>query len=336
MKDLAQCAVTFYGLQQWLEAGTTPLMFHYDERDAVMFTRLERAPNVSYLYSVPLDQNDHVSWRDGLAFCGVYDAQHSALYLTESALYSITKGQARFVEESIPSMAEEISDRINRRVEEIIANDRTNLSVRTITGASELRNLQYYQEHGARESMIQQFFNDDVPDIQFHSDYKLKELPEAAFTAYIQDPENFVQSEAKQYIKANEEKFLLQFLENDALQSEYEALMQDTDSPIHRMKAITDAINSCGGKTVNVTIQKGGKELTFKMEAHQMKGYRTYYSSFGIPAADRRIFEQMFGRYADFCAEDVAMITYGRNTIYTAPTMQTEDMAKGMVMGGMA
>lgn len=67
-----------------------------------------------------------------------------------------------------------------------------------------------------------------------------------------------------------------------------------------------------------------------------MKGYRTYYSSFGIPAADRRIFEQMFGRYADFCAEDVAMITYGRNTIYTAPTMQTEDMAKGMVMGGMA
>ena len=43
----------------------------------------------------------------------------------------------------------------------------------------------------------------------------------------------------------------------------------------------------------------------------------------------------MFGRYADFCAEDVTMITYGRNTIYEAPPMQAEDMAEGMVMGGM-
>ena len=80
-----------------------------------------------------------------------------------------------------------------------------------------LRDLQYYQEHGARESAIQLIFSDGVPDIRFHSDYKLDILPEAAFIAYIQDPENFVKEEAEQYIKANGERFLLQFLRNDAL-----------------------------------------------------------------------------------------------------------------------
>ena len=38
---------------------------------------------------------------------------------------------------------------------------------------------QYYQEHGARESAIQLIFSDGVPDIRFHSDYKLDILPEA-------------------------------------------------------------------------------------------------------------------------------------------------------------
>ena len=58
----------------------------------------------------------------------------------------------------------------------------------------------------------------------------------------ISDPELFVQTEAEQHIKNNQEKFLLQFLKNDALLAEYQALMQDTGNPIHRMKAITDAV----------------------------------------------------------------------------------------------
>ena len=335
MKDLAQCTVTFYGLQQWLGAGTTPLMLHYDERDAVMFTRLERTPNVSYLYSVPLDQNDHISWRDGLAFCGVYDAQHNALYLTESALYSITKGQARFVEESIPSMAEEISDRINRRVEEAIANDRNNLPVQEVTGWQASRDLEYYRDHGVKESAVQQIFSNREPDGQFHSDYKLSELPETAFIAYITDPELFVQTEAEQHIKNNQEKFLLQFLKNDALLAEYQALMQDTGNPIHQMKAITDAVKGCGAKTVTVTVQKDGQELTFKTAAGSLTGHRNYYSTSDIPASDRKEFERLFGRYADYNAEDVTKITYGRNTIYEAPAAPAEEMGPVMQMGGM-
>ena len=324
MKDLVQCAVTFYGLQQWLETGTAPLTIHYDEKDTLMFTRLERGSNVSYLYGVPLDQNSHVSWRDGLAFCGVYDAQHSALYLTRSALHSITKGQTRFVEESTPSMAEEISSRINRRVEDIITNDRNNLTVQKITGWQAARELKDYLEDGAHREALDRFFGGNEPNGQFHSGYALDHLPEG-----------FIQTEADQYIKVNQEKFLLQFLKNDALLKEYQTLVQNPDSPLHRVKSISEAIKSSGAKTVTVTVQKDGEELSFRTGTTPLRGRYNSYSTSHITAADRQEFERLFGPHTNYTAEDITRITYGKRTIYEAPPVQAEDMAEGMVMGGM-
>lgn len=180
-------------------------------------------------------------------------------------------------------------------------------------------------------------FGDHTPESKFHSDYAMCEMPEAAFLSWLQDPDSFIQTEAETYIKSNPERFLLQFLKSEALLAEYQALAGNTGSPIHRMKAITDAINISGAKMVNVTVQKDGEELTFKMDAGRMKGHQTHYSTYYIPAADRRRFEQVFGRNAGFRAEDVIRITYGRNTIYEAPSAQEERMAEsaGPVMGGM-
>lgn len=110
--------------------------------------------------------------------------------------------------------------------------------------------------------------------------------------------------------------------------------MQDIENPLHRMKAITDAIRSSGAKTVTVTVQKDGQELTFKAEANSLTGHRSYYSTYNIPAQDRREFERVFGRHSSYSAEDIARITYGRNTIYEAPSVQTEDIVEEIGMGG--
>ena len=237
--------------------------------------------------------------------------------------------------ETGPSMLKAITGRINRRVEAIIANDRRNLPVQELTGSRAVRDLEYYQEHGAQCEALRRLFDGMEPDGQFHSGYTLDELPEAAFMAWLKNPEGFIQAEAKAYIKTNQEKFLLQFLENDALLAEYQALAQDTGNPVHRMKAITDAVKSSGAKTVTVTVQKEEGELTFKTQASSLTGQWASYSTYDIPAADRRTFEQMFGRHADYGPEDITKITYGRNTIYEAPPAQAEEMAEGMRMGGM-
>ena len=55
----------------------------------------------------------------------------------------------------------------------------------------------------------------------------------------------------------------MQFLKNDALMGEHQAIMRDASNPIHKMKAITDAVNASGAKTVTVTIRKEGSIILF-------------------------------------------------------------------------
>ncbi len=335
MNDLFQSTVGRDEFQEWLGLGTAPFTIWQGEKAVVTLSRLEKNPTVDYLYRIGVGKDNSISWNSSMQFCGVYDREHRALYLTQDSLRILMDGKFPLVTEFGISITKTINDRVNRRVEDIIANNRNNLPISEVSSDQALRSLEYYQKYGVKEDVIQQFFSDQEPDSQFHSEYALNGLPEAAFIAYITDPELFAQTEADQYIKSNQEDFLLQFLENDTLLAEYQALVQDTGNPIHRMKAITDAINGCGAKTVTVTVQKGGQELTFKAAADSLTGHRNYYSTSDIPASDRREFERLFGRYADYNAENVVKITYGRNTIYEAPEAPAEEMEPVMQMGGM-
>jgi hypothetical protein len=337
MEDLITCKVAREDFQQWLASGNGPVTIHSGEKADVLLTILEKTPSVDYLYRTSIAKDGGISWRNSLLFCGVYDGENHALYLAKDAQAIFTRGPVPLVTEPGGSMMEDICGKVNRRVEDIVANDRSNLPVQEVTGWLAAHNLEHYQKYGAQTDAIQMLFEGRAPDGKFHSGYAMEELPEAAFLAWLQDPEGFIQTEAEMYIKSNSEKLLQQFLENDALLAEYQALVQDTGSPIHRMKAITDALNGSSAKMVNVTVKKGGEELTFKMEASPMKGHHTYYSTYHIPAADRRRFQLVFGRNTGFKAEEVVRITYGRNTIYEAPPAQEETMAEsaGPAMGGM-
>ena len=334
MKDLFRSAVSHDDFQRWLGLGTAPLTIYQGEKATATILRLEKNSAVDYLYQTAAQDNS-ISWNNQVQFCGVYERKNRTLYLTKDTASIFMKGQFPFVAEAGPSMTDEIRSAVNRRVEDLIANDRNNLPIQEITDWQASRDLEYFRDHGVKESAVRQFFSDQEPDGQFHSDYKLNELPETAFIAYITDPELFVQTEADQYIRNNQERFLLQFLKNDALLAEYQALMLDTGNPIHRMKAITDAVKGRSAKTVTVTVQKDGQELTFKTSAASLTGHRNYYSTSDIPASDRREFERLFGRYADYNAEDITKITYGRNTIYEAPVTPAEEMGPVMQMGGM-
>ena len=101
------------------------------------------------------------------------------------------------------------------------------------------------------------------------------------------------------------------------------------------MKAISEAIKSSGAKTVTVTVQKDGEELSFRTGTTPLRGRYNSYSTSHITAADRQEFERLFGPHTNYTAEDITRITYGKRTIYEAPPIQAEDMAEGMVMGGM-
>ncbi len=224
MKDLVQCTVSRDDFQRWLYWGKTPLTIYKGEEAVTMLLKIEKRP-VDYLYQTAVEADGSISWRNGLTFCGVHDIGKKTLYLSESLTTILIDGQAPFASKTIPSVVDEICGRINQCVEETIANDRNNLSVQEVTSWQAARELKEYLEDGAHREAIDWFFRGSEPDGQFHSGYTLGNLPEATFMAWLQDPEGLVQTEADQHIKINQEKFLLQFLKNDALVAEYQAIL---------------------------------------------------------------------------------------------------------------
>ena len=144
--------------------------------------------------------------------------------------------------------------------------------------------------------------------------------------SYLKSPEDYIKTTAEQYMRDNQEEFLAQFLKKDALLAEYQMLSQDSDAPVYRMRAITDALQKSGAKTVNVTVQKDGVELTFKTSAESLKGLKSQYSTWYIAPSDRLQFRHLFGAGSDYSAEDIIRIAYGRSTLYEAPSAPAEDI----------
>ena len=91
-------------------------------------------------------------------FLPAQQERQKAMYLTDDGMRALDC-QYPFVTITCPSKLKEICGRINLRVEEIIANNRKNLPAREITGEMALRNLCYYQEYGAKEDAVRQFFD---------------------------------------------------------------------------------------------------------------------------------------------------------------------------------
>jgi len=334
-KDLFLCRDIREDFQRWLGCGVGPLTISQRGTAAVILNSLPKTEEIDYLYCAAAESGG-VTWDNDLSFFGGYDHRNGSLYMTLSALRtSAVKDMVAPMEADALTMDEIINAAVNRRGEETIANDRRNLPVTDLTSTMAMHDLKEYQLYGAKEKAVDLFFSGEKPDEQFHSSFVLEGSQEAAFIAYITDPEVFVEDEAEMYLKVHGEKLLLKFLKNDALLAEYQVLMQDTHDPIHRIKEIRDAVIGWKAKTVCVTIRKDGQELTFRTGSTDLRSRFGSYGSSSIRAEDRREFERLFGRRASYCAEDITKITYGRNTIYEAPPVQTEELGPAIQMGGM-
>ena len=153
----------------------------------------------------------------------------------------------------------------------------------------------------------------------FQCFYEAENWTEDSLLSYILDPQGYAAKEATDYMEGNQEEKLFDFLCNDAELAEYQALVEDTDNPVHIVKKIMAAMNTTSAKTVNVTIYKDGEKFSFKTEAQELRrDCKDYYSTWNIVAADRRKFEQRFGRHAEYYPQEIIRITYARAVLYEA------------------
>ena len=338
MNDPIQGRIPRETLLEWLDGGTPLLQAVKPGRGETCYTfvKIPQQENIDFIFGQENYYSPRVGWHDKFEFCGAYSHQTKLLRLTDTPLTHIADGLTPEENMDFEELLRQVNVQINACVEEIVGNDRANLPVQVVTDEAIQRSLQQYREYEAKEEAIRAFIAASGSAPQFRGWYHAEQWTETGIAAYLTGPDGYIRAQAEDYIAQNGEDLLAQFLKHDALAEEIQKIEADADSPLHRMKAITQALNQCGAKSVNVTIQKNDVEMTFKVPANGLNGYRISYNTWDIPAADRREFYEAFGRSADYTAEDITKITYGRNTIYEAPPAPAEEMTEDIGMGGMS
>lgn len=326
MSQQKQAPIPRQEFREWLENAAAPVLALRHDKHLGTVVKVPATPEIDYLFGCETFYGEKIGWSDRLTFCGLYDRQHQALCLLAAPLPKYVSGLTEEECQDSKALGKRIAQEIDRYVEAAIANDRSRLSIRELTSERRINSCRYYKEYEARQEAASLIFSGQEPDMLFHSEYDIASLPENDLLSYLKEPEEYVKTAAEQYMRENQEDFLDQFLRKDALLAEYQALSQDSDAPVYRMRAITEAVEKSGAKTVNVTVQMGGAELTFKTSAASLKGLRYSYSVYDIAPSGRLQFRHLFGTGSSYTAEDVVRITYGRSTLYEAPSAPTENM----------
>ena len=325
MSQQKQAPLPRQEFQEWLENAAVPVLVLQKGKHLGSVVKVPATPEIDYLFGCETFYGERISWSDRLEFCGLYDRQHQALHLLDDPLPNFVSGLTEEECQDSTAFGKRIAQEVDRYVEAAISNDRSRLSVRELTSERNINSYRYYKGTEAGREAASLVFSGEKPDVQFHSEYYTS-LTEDTLLSYLKSPEDYIKTTAEQYMRDNQEEFLAQFLKKDALLAEYQMLSQDSDAPVYRMRAITDALKKSGAKTVNVTVQKDGVELTFKTSAESLKGLKSQYSTWYIAPSDRLQFRHLFGAGSDYSAEDIIRIAYGRSTLYETPSAPAEDI----------
>ena len=273
-----------------------------------------------------------------LESAGLYYRKDGCIYNPSYSLEHCLESSAMLTDHtSKTDFAKKFTELVKAKVEEIIDNKRSNISIKELTDSYLLRQMEYYAEYGAVDAAKKEFIKGNaVSDIVYRCPFSTDSMSDKEYIQFILDKEPLVEETAKTYIEEHQENILAQFYNNALLKKELQSIYDDPGHILHRVKAIIDAVQESGAKTVNVTINKDNKDFTFKYEADTLKyDPGSNYSSYSIKASDRREFENLFGRSADFYPNEITKITYGRNVIYDSSEFdmtETEyaDMAQTM------
>ena len=297
---------------QWLKTnGAEP--FTHKEYQII---KIERSQSFDYLY---------MGWTDGrmcrgndFKFAGIYHRTSEKIFCASWSLSNAcdpTLLDGRSEEE----VSGDFVSGVRAKVNEIINDNKANLSITKVESWSLNQSLEYAAKYGAYEVARSLFVNKgkDAKAV-YRCGYNPRTLSDEMLLFYIDSPEEAVLQSAKKFIEDNQEGILANLLKNELVNAELEKIRNDTSRPEFMVQRIMSAVKSCDAKTVNVTINKGGVELAFKTDTSPLVRDcpSGKYSSWEIVAQDRRKFEELFGRWTDYAPEEIVRIMYRGKVVY--------------------
>ena len=282
------------------------------------FVRVAKSEAFDYLYCQRQYSGKELTRGGSFKYAGIFCRNDGELYDGQYDVQGLAGEDT--AERCAEKLREDLQRSVRQQVEAAIGNDRRNLSITELSEPELLRKLKNEQDHYAKDEARRRFLDtaDFEPPI-FRCFYDAENWTEDSLLSYLLDPQGYADKEATAYIAGNQEEMLFAFLCNDAELAEYQALMEDTENPVHTVKKIMAAMSHTSAKTVNVTIQKDGAEFIFKTEADCLRRDCTSsYNDWKMVAADRRRFQEKFGRHADYFPKEIVRITYARAVLYEA------------------
>lgn len=302
----------------WLASGDMEQCCFEDKGNTYIVIRVEKNPEIEYLFCQRQYSQKGLTRDSSFKYVGIYCRKDGLIYDAEYDIISMEENPELLRKRSAEALREQLKAAVRGKVEAAIGNDRSNLSVAEVTDSSLLNRLEYSLKYSAKDEARKHFLDtvEYEPPI-FRCYYEPEYWSEDSLLSYILAPESYADTEAAEYMAANQENMLFDFLYNDAVLQEYQAILEDTENPVHIVKKIMEAMRATSAKTVIVTVCKEGTDFTFKMEAAELRRDCTSsYHAWNIVAADRRKFEAMFGKHTDFYPQEIIRITYSRAVLY--------------------
>lgn len=298
----------------WLATGQDKLFTYPDtvgcSCDIIM--RVAKNEAFDYLYTQRDYRGQSIRRGEKLEYAGIYYKTDGLVY---DARYSLLNYVGQREARNLVNLKYALETEVRKAVENTIANDRGNLSVQELS-EQEAEQLKYFKESCAAGEARRAYLKGEDGSFPFRCRYNPSEWTEDALISYIHAPAAYVQSEAEAYIAKYQGAMLLFFLEDDAIREAYRAIIENPQHQAHYVKRIIEATTGTEAKTFRVTIRKDDKEFSFKTEADELRCDSKDYSTYNIAASDRREFERLFGRWADYSPEEIVRIEYGRAVLY--------------------
>lgn len=301
----------------WLTGMHTEIFMFREGGFHHTMIRIPKSNDFGYLYSQRNYNGQSVVRGEKFEYAGLYYKGDGLVYDAQYEMETLVGKQGR-QERGAQFLLEALQCEVRGAVEAIIANDRRNLKVAALDERQAAR-LAEFTQYEAADGARRAYMKNRDGTFPLRCFYQPTPWSEDSFLEYIRDPAGYVQNEAAAHISGHQEELLMEFLQNDALRTAYNAFIEDAQNRVHFIKRIYYAVTSTDAKAVRVTIRKNGTEFTFKTDADTLRqDCGNSYYIYRIVAADRREFERLFGRGADYYPEEIVRIEYGRAVLYEA------------------
>ena len=293
---------------KWLQSEETELrLVEYKHSRAYFKNRLPNGLDILYMYRYPSE--DGIAVNAEPEYQGLCKRDTGELYDVGYETFEILK-ETNQVAYGSANITEDLEERVRTLVEGMVSKYISSISENDIT--EDRRKILEDQAWGIAKK---RYLEDISTDNEYQCDYSVKEYYKH-LVEFILNKDKVASEIAEQYHEKNKEDIREEVIRNRYIIAEGEKFNNGEYYDYTAMKRIIHSIPE-KSQSVNVTICKDGKEMTFKYDARFLRhDCGRCYSTLNMPCLARGTFEDLYGRNAELYPTDITRITYGRKVIY--------------------